>query len=489
MERIIRDRALADMAVGEIRVTGLSRRQIFKMMGMTAAGAMVAPFSLYNAPAAFGDAAASGYGPLHPKVPLNGAKLTDTIVGDLSRSTLLDLPAGFEYTALSITGETMNDGKPVPGRHDGMACFSAPNGGTVLIRNHELSPGPDEFGNSAGVDAPPGKSWDNAATGGATSLLVGGDGRLVRHFGVLGGTLRNCAGGVTPWGSWISCEESVKVPSRHNGLKRKHGYNFEIPAAARGFVEPIPLTAMGRFNHEATATDPRTGHVFQTEDRGDSAFYRFRPTQYGKLRAGVLEAMVIDDRRLSRDANGAADTRSGVLSLRNKPLSVRWVPIEDVDPASDTVRDEAHAKGAALFARGEGACAVNGLIYFVCTSGGDDGNGQVWAHDPAASTVTLVVESVARSELDNPDNITVSPDGSLYLCEDGDGEQFVVGVTPRGGLFKFARNSIRRPDRGGTADNTEFAGACFSQNGRHMFLNNQSIGITYCIWGPWDRLR
>jgi secreted PhoX family phosphatase len=198
--------------------------------------------------------------------------------------------------------------------------------------------------------------------------------------------------------------------------------------------------------------------------------------------------MVIDDRRLARDRTGAADTRSGVLSLLNKPLAVRWVRIDDVDPASDTVRHEAHSKGAAYFARGEGACVANGMIYFVCTSGGDTANGQVWAHDPAAGTVTLVVESVAESELDNPDNITVSPDGSLYLCEDGAGEQYVVGVTRDGGLVKFARNSIVRPDRGGAAYNAEFAGACFSPNGRHMFLNNQGIGITFCIWGPWSRL-
>ena len=454
-----------------------------------AAGALVAPFGQYYSRAAFGHAAAYGYGPLRPKLPLNAAELAVTVAGDLSDIALLELPAGFDYTALSITGQKMDDGAAVPGRHDGMDCFAAPNGGTVLIRNHELSPGRDDFGNSAGVDAPPGRKWDRAATGGTTSLLIAGDGRLVRHFGSLGGTLRNCAGGVTPWGSWISCEESVKVPSKHNGLKRKHGYNFEVSAAARGFVDPIPLTAMGRFNHEATATDPRTGHVFQTEDRGDSAFYRFRPARYGKLRRGVLEAMVIDDRRLPRTEYGAADTRRGVFDLLNKPLAVRWVRIEDVDPAADTVRDEAHSKGAALFARGEGACMANGLIYFVCTSGGDIGNGQVWAHDPRAGTVMLVVESTARSELDNPDNITMSPDGSLYLCEDGGGEQFVVGVTPEGGLFKFARNSIRRPDQGGAADNTEFAGACFSPNGRHMFLNNQSIGITYCIWGPWSRRR
>ncbi len=469
-------------------MTGLTRRHVFRMMGSAAAGTIAAPFSLYYSQAAFGAAAAPGYGPLRPKLPVNVAALKDTIVGDLSEIALLDLPAGFEYTALSITGQDMSDGKRVPGRHDGMACFAAPNGGTILIRNHELNPGPDDFGISTGVDAPIDKKWDRVATGGTTSLLVGKEGTLVRHFGSLGGTLRNCAGGVTPWGSWISCEESVEVPSKRNGLTRRHGYNFEVPAAARGFVDPVPLVAMGRFNHEAAAVDPRTGYVFQTEDRRDSAFYRFRPTRRGNLRSGILEAMVIDDRRLSRNGKGAADTRRGVRRLLNQPLAARWARIEDVDPGSDTVRREAHAKGAAFFARGEGAWFANGVVYFVCTSGGDRSNGQVWAHDPSAETVTLVVESENSSELDNPDNITVAADGTLYLCEDGGGEQFVVGVTPKGGLFKFARNGILRPDRGGAADNSEFAGVCFSPNGRHMFLNSQNIGITFCIWGPWARL-
>lgn len=472
------------------KAMALSRRNVFRMMGATAAAGMVAPLGLYYARTARGrPSGGGGFGPLRPRLPINARELTETVAGDLSGVPLLDLPDGFSYTALSITGQAMNDGATVPGDHDGMAAFAGPGGATVLVRNHELSPGENEFGNTVGLDAPAGKKWDAAATGGTTTLLVDADGKLLKHFGSLGGTIRNCAGGPTPWGTWISCEEDVSVPTAGNGLQRKHGYNFEVPASARGFVDPVPLVAMGRFNHEATATDPRTGHIFQTEDRNDSAFYRFRPERYGKVRRGVLEAMVIDDSRLPRDSNGAAKTRSGVRHLLKQPLAVSWVVIEDVDPPGDTVRGEAHAKGGAYFRRGEGAFYGNGLIYFVATSGGDDENGQVWAYDPRANTVALAIESTAASELDNPDNIAVAPGGSLYLCEDGGGEQFVVGVTPGGRIFKFARNAMLRPDRRGAPDNREFAGVCFSPDGRQIFVNSQGVGITYCIRGPWDRLR
>ena len=136
--------------------------------------------------------------------------------------------------------------------------------------------------------------------------------------------------------------------------------------------------------------------------------------------------------------------------------------LEDVDPAGDTLRVEAHANGAALIERGEGAWYSEhggGKIYFVATSGGDNNNGQVFVYDPTRETLTLVVESTGSSALDNPDNITVAPDGALYLCEDGGGANSVVGVDINGDVFPFLRNAL---------DSGEFAGACFSPNGKFM---------------------
>ena len=137
---------------------------------------------------------------------------------------------------------------------------------------------------------------------------------------------------------------------------------------------------------------------------------------------------------------------------------------------------EAQEKGAAIFVRGEGAWAGNDLIYFACTSGGDAQRGQLWALDPAAKTLTLVLESTHREELDHPDNITVAPDGQIYLCEDGDGEQFILGLNLQGQLHRIARNNW---------DNAEFTGTCFSPDGRFMFVNSQDLGVTYMIEGPW----
>jgi secreted PhoX family phosphatase len=134
--------------------------------------------------------------------------------------------------------------------------------------------------------------------------------------------------------------------------------------------------------------------------------------------------------------------------------------------------------GAAKFVRGEGAWWGNGLIYFCCTSGGNIGAGQVWALDPVAQTLTLVVESTDRSVLEAPDNITLGPDGRLYMFEDGGGGNNIVGVDSNGELFRVAENAV---------NGSEFCGGCFSHNGRFMFVNIQSPGLTLVIEGPWRK--
>lgn len=438
-----------------------SRRRFLALAGASAAGTtMLAPLEALYARVANGQVArGTGYGPLSPKLPQNASELP----GSLRNTAILELPPGFNYTAISITGQPMDDGGTVPSNHDGMAAFPGPNNTTILVRNHEL-------GASSSNPVRTSKLYDRLG-GGTTTIVVGPD-RLVRkQFASLGGTVRNCAGGPTPWGSWVTCEEDFNT-----GLPGvvRHGYNFEVPATSNIEVaDPVPLVAMGRFNHEAIAVDPETGYVYETEDRGDSCFYRFRPNEKGNLRSGgVLEALVIQ--------GAPADTRRNYLQYKGVPLSVRWVKIDDVDPVNDTVRVEARNKGAALFARGEGAWYGNDLIYFVCTSGGDIGQGQVFAYNPKNDTLTLIVESINAEDLDNPDNITVAPFGDLFLCEDGDNVEYVIGVNSQGEVYDFAANAL---------NGSEFAGACFSPDGKTLFVNMQTPGITLAIWGPWTRNR
>jgi secreted PhoX family phosphatase len=476
----------------------LSRRKFFTLAGASAVGVtMVSPLEAFYARVANGQVAGGiGYGPLSPKLPENVDELQGVIRGgiDLGRQPLLEIPPGFSYTAISITGQSMNDGGTVPTAHDGMAAFQGTNDTTILVRNHEISA-------NGSIPVRASKLYDQLG-GGTVTLVVGSDRRVKSQYASLGGTIRNCAGGATPWGSWISCEENIDVPGTNNTLTKKHGYNFEVPATANMVVaDPVPLVAMGRFNHEAIAVEPETGWVYQTEDRGDSLFYRFRPNQPGKLRnGGVLEALKITDPRaisINVNATGSVNTATGFRQLKGVPLSVTWVKIDDVDPVGDTVRVEGRNKGATRFSRGEGVCHGNGLTYFVCTNGGDAGVGQVFAYksnpnDPTKGTLTLIVEAISPPANGNPvasdgsdavaapDNICVAPFGDLFLCEDGNGTEYVVGVNTKGELYRFAANAI---------NSSEFAGVCFSPDGKTLFVNLQDPGITLAIWGPWDRKR
>lgn len=417
----------------------VSRRQFFALAGGSTVGAaLLSPLQSLYARRAI---AASPYGALIPDP--NG---------------ILDLPAGFDYVRLSETGQTMSDGYRVPGGHDGMAAFPGPNGNTILIRNHELNPAAN-----AGVESPNGSKYDLMAKGGTTTLEVAPDRSLVKHFGSLAGTTRNCAGGPTPWNSWLSCEETFET---HQGVR--HGYVFEVAANASTFATPTPLRAMGRFNHEAAAVDPRTGDVYLTEDRGDSLLYRFVPDEPGNLaQGGRLYALRIVSRP-------QLNTKTG-LSVGDT-FSVDWVLLDEPDPDDDTVRREGFEKGAAQFSRGEGMFYGGGDVYFCCTDGGSTGLGQVWRYTLATSRLSLFVQPTSASELKAPDNVVVAPTGGLFLCEDGHGADGLVGVTPDGALYPFARNRL---------NDSELAGVCFSPSGETMFVNIQTPGITLAIKGAW----
>ncbi|MDB9303170.1 MULTISPECIES: alkaline phosphatase PhoX [Cyanophyceae] len=474
----------------------VSRRKFLTLAGTSAATVtMLSPLEAFYAKVARGEMPTStGYGPLQEKLPLNAAELPS----NLRNRAILKLPRAFNYTVFSTTGEQMDDGFTVAAGHDGMAAFPGPDNSTILVRNHELR---GAF-NANPVQGNP--RYSTGSVGGTSTLVVAPNRRLTKHFNSLAGSSTNCAGGPTPWRTWITCEETFSTSENDTGSGIeivKHGYNFEVIADANsGLVNPVPLRDMGRFSHEAVAVDPRTGYVYETEDRGDSCFYRFvpnvKPTKPGDLAQGgtlyALKVKGMNNFALNTTNNPNQGGQLGRIKV-GETLQVEWVQILNPDPDSESnrtgVRHQAQDLGAATFFRGEGAWYGNNLVYFVATQAGPPGinktngrgHGQVWAYDPAKEELTLVVEASETGQfLDDPDNITVAPWGDLILCEDGGGVQYIVGVNGKGEVYQFAFNNI---------SNGEFAGACFSPDGRTLFANIQSPGITFAIFGPWNRRR
>ncbi len=407
---------------------------------------------------------------------------------------ILALPQGFTYRIVSRAGDSMNDGLLVPSAHDGMATFPGPDGLTLIVRNHEVSWGSPAQRGPFGeghrlldtIDATrifdPG-SGDGPALGGTTTLLYDTrEQRLVGHRLSLVGTIRNCAGGPTPWGSWVTCEETVERAG--DGRVHDHGWNFEVPAVWDApLAEPVPLKAMGRFNHEAIAVDPASGAVYETEDDNEGLFYRFLPHEAGHLRAGGrLQALAVREQP-------SLDTRNRRRDLvpRGRRFEVHWIDMDDVESPDDDLRHRGFEAGAARFARGEGIWRGDDGIYFACTNGGREGKGQIWRYVPSPfegteresespATLELFVEPNDSTLVENADNLTMAPWGDLIVCEDGTGDDFLVGVTPQGELYRFAHNLT-----GGG----EFAGACFSPDGSTFFVNMQAQGWTFAITGPW----
>ncbi|MDQ2639643.1 MAG: DUF839 domain-containing protein [Pseudomonadota bacterium] len=403
---------------------------------------------------------------------------------------LLDLPAGFRYHIISSFGDRMDDGFLVGDNADGMGCFALGRGRLALVRNHELTATQQARGplaRNTGAEPPVyDRNANGAALPGGTSTLVYDmrAQRVVRQHASLVGTIRNCAGGVTPWGSWLTCEEDLTRAGPRAG--RDHGWVFEVPAAATSTVQPVPLTALGRFNHEAAAVDPRTGVVYLTEDRNDGLLYRLLPTAPGELaRGGKLQALALVE-------PGLTDSRNweGTLLPQGSWQATRWIDLDNVESPEDDLRKRGNAAGALLFARGEGIHMGNGEVYFCCTSGGAKKLGQVMRYRPSRfegrpeeagepGRLQNFYESPDITHFNFGDNLTVAPNGHLVVCEDqytANVNNHIRGVTPQGQTYDIARLHSQ----------TELAGACFSPDGSILFVNIYSPTKTVAITGPWS---
>ncbi|MGW0389675.1 alkaline phosphatase PhoX [Streptomyces sp. NPDC003042] len=425
-----------------------------------------------------------GYGPLVP-----------------DPAGLLALPAGFTYRVLTHSGvTTLESGESTPSNHDGTAAFAGHRGVTLLVNNHELK-GPRTRWERP-VPLAEGLVYDPAASGGCTIVEVRRGGEVAEWVGIAG-TSTNCAGGVTPWDTWLTCEENSDRAGQ-NGMTKDHGYVFEVdPHDRRANLDPQPVKAFGRYDHEAVVIDPRRGHAYLTEDASgpNGLFYRWTPPSgfrhgHGRLRTLAADAGVLAAAKCFDSSGRFVDDLSRATKI-GTVYGVDWAEVTDRDARTLPVREQ-FADGAVTRGRKlEGMWWADGGAYLVSSfaraeSPGEAHDGQVWFYDPKRRTLRLTVligvnaDPSAGGGYDGPDNITVSPHGGVILAEDGDGLQHLFGATASGRTYPLARNELNI----GSAEApeySEFAGVCFSPDGRTLYVGIQDPGLLLGITGPWRR--
>ncbi len=513
-------------------MTDLDRRSFLKRSTAVTAGAAVAggPMAGFLAAPAIAGKGRAEQPPLSDKPDLRDGQIR------------LALPDGFQYRSFQQSRrnpppgapqETLDDGSKLPGRHDGMAAFDGPGRRLVtLVRNHEENGSAVDGAFGLGTGAP---VYDTSALGGNSVVRVSREGIVDSSFCGLGGTQMNCSGGRMPWGSWVTCEETVngydvaddftRTPPggpdpgpttyvQNARLQKRHGFIFEVPSDDRASARPIEHA--GRFAHEAVAWDPKGEALYLTEDNFSfpSGFYKYVPPKRGHGRGHGPRALRDGGRLFMAKVRGTGNADLARHQERGATYRIEWVEIEEPsfdagrpapgqppamtnDQAISFVGNQGREKGAALFSRLEGTTYDHGWIFFTSTQGGVEpgptqpdtiggfgkGFGQIWGYDTKRGTLHMLYESASREVLDFPDNVTTSPRGTLVVCEDGGDRNFLRGLTRKGRLFDIAQNRIA------TQPNDEFAGATFTPDGRTLFVNIQStVGISLAIWGPWGRI-
>lgn len=473
---------MTELASEESKQTdGLSRRSFIQRSAAAGAGVLLIGSTemLVTAPAA-GAATPqqAGYGPL---------------VADPAQR--LALPEGFSYKIVTEAGVTkLDSGEPTPRNHDGTGSFWGVGGGTVLVNNHEIR---DPFGTDLPVPHHDGLTYDPGAAGGCTVIKVDADGNRTSEIVGVAGTATNCAGGTTPWGTWLTCEE-IDALAGKDGFQKDHGYVFEVdPYKPEHNKDPKPIKALGRFEHEAAVVDPKTGDIYLTEDSAgpNGLLYRWEAPEgfkgaVGSLRklsdtAGVLGAMKATDGAGKHVPDLAVATKIGTT------YAIEWVPVPDRDGRTVAIRKQFTDGDITRARKLEGAWWAKNGTYIVSSFARAESpnvhDGQIWFYDPNKATLTLKLifsknpDAAKDGAFDGPDNISVSPYGGVILAEDGEGIQHLVGATDSGATFPIARNDFVTAK----TKNVEFTGPIFSPDKKLLFANIQEPGYMFAIKGPW----